>query len=381
LAIGKDDIRYANDTIKVRVHSLGSLDASVSTLLLVQGDSIVTSSSVPALSAPIDLISKFVDVTLSVPKNIDLKKCSVRIDPGVDVIEITDFNNHVELSENIKMNITENQKTEDDQNVVLKNQPRLEHMAFNVKDPVSIAQWYCDHLGMKIVRKTPDNTYFISDDAGTIAIEFYHNADVPVLDYASMNHMSLHLAFMVDDVNAMKASLLTAGATLVDDTTTTTGGDQVLMLRDPWGLAIQLVKRISPMLHTVGIRPEHLAFNVSDPQRMTNWYIENLGMKIVREDTSPNYTSFFTGENRNMMLELFNNAAYPMLNMKTINHRSMHVAFIVDDVLTIRNALIAAGATLAEDIKISGEGDEILMLRDPWGVPIQCVKRGKPMLK
>jgi hypothetical protein len=43
--------------------------------------------------------------------------------------------------------------------------------------------------------------------------------------------------------------------------------------------------------------------------------------------------------------------------------------------------LIKAGAKLAEDIKRTAVGDQILMLRDPWGQPIQFVKRAKPMLK
>jgi catechol 2,3-dioxygenase-like lactoylglutathione lyase family enzyme len=381
--IGKEDIRYEHDTVRVRVHSLGSLDAPASTVTLVQGDSVIASSDVPALHAPVDLIPKFTDVVLQVPKNIDLKNCSVSINPGMDVLEITDLNNHVELSEIIKMNTQTNQKPASDRLVSLKNQPRLEHIAFNVKDPASIAQWYCAHLSMKIIRKSPppENTHFISDDAGNIAFEFYHNADAPVLDYASIHQGSLHLAFMVDDVNAIKASLLAAGATLIEDVTTTAGGDQIVMLRDPWGLAVQFVKRFLPLFPTVGIRPEHFALNVSDPQSMTNWYIGNLGMKIVREGTSPNYASFFTNASNNMMIEVFQNAVSPVLDMNAVNPLSLHVAFMVDDVRSIRNALVAAGATLVEDLKISSNGDEILMVRDPWGVPIQCVKRGMLMLK
>jgi hypothetical protein len=42
--------------------------------------------------------------------------------------------------------------------------------------------------------------------------------------------------------------------------------------------------------------------------------------------------------------------------------------------------LIAADATIAGDVSITPAGDEIAMLRDPWGVPIQFVKRAKPML-
>jgi glyoxylase I family protein len=179
----------------------------------------------------------------------------------------------------------------------------------------------------------------------------------------------------------MRDSLLVAGAKLVEDITTTPAGDQVLMMRDPWGFAIQFVKRSSPMLVPAGIRPEHVALNVADPLSMTNWYCENLGMKVIRKGTPPTYTNFISDAGHNMMFELFNNSAYPVLDMLKINPLSLHIAFVVDDVRAIRNGLIAAGATLAEEIKMSASGDEILMLRDPWGVPIQFIKRAEPMLK
>jgi catechol 2,3-dioxygenase-like lactoylglutathione lyase family enzyme len=252
-----------------------------------------------------------------------------------------------------------------------------------VKDPAAVAKWYCDHLGMKIVRKSvpPANTHFIGDTAGNMTFELYNNPDVPVPEYASLSHMSLHLAFMVDDVKAMRDSLLAAAAKLVEDITITPAGDQVLMMRDPWGLAIQFVKRISPMLVPTGIRPEHFALNVADPQSMTNWYCENLGMKVNRKGTPPTYTNFVADDGNNMMFELFNNSAYPVLDMSKIHHLSLHIAFVVDDVRAIRNGLIAAGATLVDDITISSSGDEILILRNPWGVPLQFIKRAKPMLK
>jgi hypothetical protein len=34
----------------------------------------------------------------------------------------------------------------------------------------------------------------------------------------------------------------------VDEVTTTPAGDKLAMLRDPWGLAIQFVRRAEPML-------------------------------------------------------------------------------------------------------------------------------------
>jgi hypothetical protein len=30
---------------------------------------------------------------------------------------------------------------------------------------------------------------------------------------------------------------------------------------------------------------------------------------------------------------------------------------------------------------VTGDGDEIAIVRDPWGIPIQFVKRAEPMFK
>jgi len=54
-----------------------------------------------------------------------------------------------------------------------------------------------------------------------------------------------HVAFMVD---AVRRKLIAAGATPVGEVTTTPAGDKLAMLRDPWGLAIQFLRRADPML-------------------------------------------------------------------------------------------------------------------------------------
>ncbi|MGA9362758.1 MAG: VOC family protein [Bacteroidota bacterium] len=291
--------------------------------------------------------------------------------------------NRTNLNHTAAMIDTNTQEKPHGKVVALKSKPRPEHIAFNVTDPAAVAKWYCDHLGMKVVRKSPppSNTHFIGDSAGNMLLELYNNPSAPVPNYASFSHMALHLAFMADDMKAIRDSLIAAGATLVEDTTVTAAGDQVLMLRDPWGRAIQFVKRVSPMLPLTGIRPEHLALNVPDPQRMAKWYVENLGMKVMRKGTPPTNTTFVADAGKHMMMELYHNTEYPMLDLPSIHHLSFHFAFAVDDVQAIRVRLVAAGAKLVEDIRVSGSGDEILMLRDPWGVPIQFIKRAEPMLK
>ena len=127
---------------------------------------------------------------------------------------------------------------------------RLEHVALNVEDPIRMAEWYCKNLGMKVVRQGPPpaNGRFISDAGGNMMLELYHNPPDAVPDYASMNPLVLHIAFMVDDVKGSCRKLVAAGATIVEDVYTTDSGDEIAMLRDPWGVPIQFLKRTKPML-------------------------------------------------------------------------------------------------------------------------------------
>ena len=130
------------------------------------------------------------------------------------------------------------------------NRIRLEHVAINVEDPVEMAKWYCENLGMKIVRKgsPPANMHFISDAAGNMMLELYNNPPDAVPDYRSMDPLSLHIAFMVDDVEKISRRLVSAGATVATEITVTDSGDKLVMLRDPWGVPIQFLKRSEPML-------------------------------------------------------------------------------------------------------------------------------------
>jgi len=130
------------------------------------------------------------------------------------------------------------------------NRIRLEHVAINVENPVEMAKWYCENLGMKIVRKGPPpvNMHFISDAGGNMMLEVYHNPPNTVPDYASMNPLTLHIAFMVDDVEGTYRKLVAAGATVATEITITDSGDKLVMLRDPWGVPIQFLKRAKPML-------------------------------------------------------------------------------------------------------------------------------------
>ena len=127
---------------------------------------------------------------------------------------------------------------------------KIEHAAYNVKDPLAMGRWYVEQLGFVVKRRTVDPPYahFLADDSGTVMIEIYGNAEVPVPDYPNLDALALHLALVSKDVEADVARLEAAGATLDGEPFTAPNGDQFAMLRDPWGMAIQLVKRAEPMV-------------------------------------------------------------------------------------------------------------------------------------
>ena len=127
---------------------------------------------------------------------------------------------------------------------------KIEHTAYQVGDPVSVAQWYVAHLGLTVKRSQaePPFMHFLADDGNAVMLEFYNNPAVEVPNYRELHPFVYHLAFKTDDVNETRKRLLAAGATAEGDVTTSPAGDVLAMLRDPWGLPLQLLKRKTPMI-------------------------------------------------------------------------------------------------------------------------------------
>jgi len=107
---------------------------------------------------------------------------------------------------------------------------------------------HINHCGLRIVvaNDTPPFMQFVADVTGRIIFELYANPKAPIPDYANQDPLVLHLAFAVDDMAATKARLLAAGATEVSDATQP-NGTRLVMLRDPWGVALQLTSRAVPL--------------------------------------------------------------------------------------------------------------------------------------
>lgn len=125
---------------------------------------------------------------------------------------------------------------------------KIEHFAFNVDDPVAVAAWYVEHCGLQVVRHIPQpaQTHFLSDGSGSI-IEIYCNPPDQVPDYRTMDPLIIHLALASDDPAADAERLCAAGAEVVVDLQPP-DGSRLIMLRDPFGFALQLCKRAVPLV-------------------------------------------------------------------------------------------------------------------------------------
>ena len=125
----------------------------------------------------------------------------------------------------------------------------LEHIAFNVTDPVAITDWYVRHLGLRVVRHLPEpnQTHFLADSSDTV-LEIYCNPPDQVPDYRSMDPLLFHLAFTSSDPEVDAARLSEAGATVIGEVRPDSKS-LLIMMRDPWGVALQLCKRSSPLIH------------------------------------------------------------------------------------------------------------------------------------
>jgi catechol 2,3-dioxygenase-like lactoylglutathione lyase family enzyme len=128
---------------------------------------------------------------------------------------------------------------------------KIEHFGLVVPEPLSMAKWYEEHLGFQIKRSGGDNTdgvAFVADSSGQVMLELIARRDTRPLDFAAMPPLQVHLALLSDDPAADCDRLQEAGAVMLEDNLGRGSGDRLILLRDPWGMVIQLVKRKTPII-------------------------------------------------------------------------------------------------------------------------------------
>lgn len=126
---------------------------------------------------------------------------------------------------------------------------QIEHLALSVPDPAAGARWYVKHVGCTLVRSEPQepHAHFLLLPGGGVMIELFRSPRVAVPDYRRIDPLQGHLAFRTDDIDHTSSELLAAGATPEGEPGALPNGDRYAMLRDPWGVPLQLVRRVEEL--------------------------------------------------------------------------------------------------------------------------------------
>jgi catechol 2,3-dioxygenase-like lactoylglutathione lyase family enzyme len=122
----------------------------------------------------------------------------------------------------------------------------IEHIGICVPAPISMGEWYRDHLGFKILRSAGDDTEgvsFIIDSAGKTVLELGKLAEGPPLDPHALLPLQLHIAIECQDPNAEAQRLVSAGAELIGESPRNAYPGEKILVCDPWGFVIQLLNR------------------------------------------------------------------------------------------------------------------------------------------
>ena len=123
----------------------------------------------------------------------------------------------------------------------------FEHFALNVPDARAMSRWYVEQLGFSIARsrEDPPHTCFLTDGTGRVVVELYTNPAATITDFAAAHPLSFHFAVVTHAARDERVRLEKAGATFfVEDALT--DGSVLIMMRDPWGVPLQLCQRVNP---------------------------------------------------------------------------------------------------------------------------------------
>ena len=121
---------------------------------------------------------------------------------------------------------------------------------------------------------------------------------------------------------------------------------------------------------------EHYALNVLDPKAMADWYVAHLGLEVVRQQKEAPFMTFLADESHRVVMELYHRPDAEMTDFKEKHPLTFHMAFISQNAEEDKRRLLAQGASYWDEVK-KEDGSHLVMLRDPWGIPLQLCQRTK----
>ncbi|MEO9510879.1 MAG: VOC family protein [Flavobacteriaceae bacterium] len=124
----------------------------------------------------------------------------------------------------------------------------FEHLAINVDDVSSVVDWYVTHMGLKVVsaQKNAPFMTFLADSSNRVVLELYQKPDLQIIDFSKIHQLTFHMAFVSENSQKDRERLEQEGASYVEEVRKADGG-HLVMMRDPWGMPLQLCERVSSL--------------------------------------------------------------------------------------------------------------------------------------
>lgn len=119
---------------------------------------------------------------------------------------------------------------------------------------------------------------------------------------------------------------------------------------------------------------EHFAVNVVAIKKVVQWYTTNLGLTIVSEQKVPPFMHFLADSSGRVIFEFYHRSDAAITDFTLQHPLTFHVAFVSDRAQYDRERLEKQGAVFVEEVK-KEDGTHIIMLRDPFGMPLQLCER------
>ena len=121
---------------------------------------------------------------------------------------------------------------------------------------------------------------------------------------------------------------------------------------------------------------EHFALNVNNIEEIVKWYIRNLGLKIMSQQKESPFMTFLADSSGRVIMELYCRPDEHITNFKNRHPLTFHVAFVSENSEQDKARLLGQGALFVEEVK-KEDGSLLVMLRDPWGMPLQLCQRAQ----
>ena len=122
----------------------------------------------------------------------------------------------------------------------------IEHIGICVEKPLEMAKWYQETLGFNIKFSAQDDengVAFITDGSDKVMLELGKVPNVLPLTKGISHHLQLHIALRSEDPDKEAEYLVSKGASFIEKCPIKRPGENLIVLSDPWGNTIQLVKR------------------------------------------------------------------------------------------------------------------------------------------